>query len=309
MDIVGIGMATLDVLVRLDEMPTWERGAQIDQFALDGGGPAGTAVVAAAKFGAKTGFISTAGDDEPARIKLASFLEHGVDLSRNVVRPGRERQVIVCYVSEKTGDRRFSGVKGLHEGQLKPEELDRGYITSARFLHLDGFHYEAAYAAAGWMREAGKTVVYDGAETRRSVSDATRRLLERVDILICGAGFAQSLTGMEDRERAIRTALTMGLKTVVQTEGAVGCYSATGEEYFHTPAFQVDVVDTTGAGDVFHGGYLFGMLKGWDARTIARFSTAVSALKCTRLGGRAGIPGYGEVIGFLEQRGFTIDKE
>ena len=98
----------------------------------------------------------------------------------------------------------------------------------------------------------------------------------------------------------------MGPSIFVQTEGEDGSYTVTGEECFHTPAFRVNVVDTTGAGDVFHGAYIVGLLHGWNPRQIAQFSTAVSAIKCTKLGGRAGIPCFHEVMSFLNERGVEI---
>ena len=94
---------------------------------------------------------------------------------------------------------------------------------------------------------------------------------------------------------------------MVQTVGIDGSYTVTADEQFHTPAFEVDVVDTTGAGDVFHGAYLAGLLRGWDLRRVAIFSSAVSAIKCTRLGGRAGIPRFDKVLAFLRERGIEIE--
>ena len=101
--------------------------------------------------------------------------------------------------------------------------------------------------------------------------------------------------------------MDLGPRIFVETVGEEGSYTITREEQFHTPAFPVDVVDTTGAGDVFHGAYIVGMLHGWDLRQIAQFSTAVSALKCTRLGGRAGIPDLASTLHFLQERHIDIE--
>lgn len=306
LQIVGIGMATLDVLLRLKEMPTWERGTRISDFRLEGGGPVGTALVAAARLGARVGFIGTAGTDEAAEIKLSSMVEVGVDLSRLVRRSGADDQVIIVYVNSETGERVFSGVQSAHRQPIRVEELDRDYITAAEYLHLEGFHGEAALQAAKWMREAGKTVVLDGGTTSRRVGEHHRRLIEYVDVLITGAGFARGLTGIEDIWEAGKAVLKMGPRIFVETVGEDGSYTVTAEEQFHTPAFQVDVVDTTGAGDVFHGAYIVGLLHGWNPQQIARFSTAVSAIKCTKLGGRSGIPRFEEVMTFLRERGIEF---
>jgi ribokinase len=308
LDIVGIGMATLDVLVRLREMPTWERGARLSDFGFDGGGPVGTAIVAAARLGARVGFVGTAGNDEAAELKVRSLVKSGVDLSHLVYRDAPEDQVIVVYVHAETGERVFAGVQRWGRGQLDPQELGREYITSADYLHLDGFHSEAALQAAVWMREAGKTVVLDAGKTNGPVREPLRALVEHVDVLISGSGFSQALTGRSDIWDAGSAVVQMGPRISVQTEGEDGSYTVTADEQFHTPAFNVRVVDTTGAGDVFHGAYIVGLLHSWNLRQIAFFATAVSALKCTALGGRAAIPCYEETMTFLRESGIHIEE-
>jgi sugar/nucleoside kinase (ribokinase family) len=131
-------------------------------------------------------------------------------------------------------------------------------------------------------------------------------LVKLTDILICGSGFAEALTGEEDLIAAGRAALSYGPQIVVITQGENGSTTFTPDRQFHTPAFEVTVVDTTGAGDVFHGAYLAGLLKGWDIETIAIFASAVSAIECTFLGGRSGMPDYAQVIDFLSEKGISI---
>lgn len=306
LDVVGLGLATLDVLIRLKDMPTWERGTRISAFRLDGGGPVGTAMVAAARLGARAAYIGTAGTDAAADIKLTELERYGVDLRGVVRRPGPESQVVLVYVDEETGERVFAGLQRSGSELLRPAELDREMITSAEYLHLDGFHPEAALQAAQWMREAGKKVVLDAAKHAGPVADRMRVLLRYVDILICGSGFAPALTGKDDIWEAGEAALAFGPEIVVQTEGADGSYTVTREERFHMPAFSVDVVDTTGAGDVFHGAYIVGLLRGWDLHQIAAFSTAVSAIKCTKLGGRMGVPCFDDAREFARRQGYAI---
>lgn len=321
LQIVGLGMATLDVLLRLYDMPTWDHGTRLSDFGFDGGGPVGTAMVAAAKLGARVGFVGTAGNDVAAELKMCSFVAAGVDLSRMVYRDVPEDQVIIVHVNAETGERVFSGVHRPTDTQIRPEELDRDYITSADYLHLEGYHREAAMEAAQWMRAAGKRVMLDGSKTNGPVAESMRELVHHVDILISGSGFAQGLTGETDIWEACAAALNFGPSIVVQTEGDHGSYTVAravpfgdpalsgreddvedGLQRFHIPAFQCGVVDTTGAGDVFHGAYLVGLLQGWNLREIARFATAVSAIKCSRLGGRAGIPTFDEVISYLAEQ-------
>jgi sugar/nucleoside kinase (ribokinase family) len=146
----------------------------------------------------------------------------------------------------------------------------------------------------------------DGSRTDRPVEEHLRALIPYVDVLITGEGFARGLTGVDDIWQAGAAVLEMGPRVFVETVGDRGSYTITPQERFHTPAFQVDVVDTTGAGDVFHGAYIVGLLHGWRPRQIALFSSAVSAIKCTKLGGRAGVPSLDETLAFLRHRGIDL---
>jgi sugar/nucleoside kinase (ribokinase family) len=140
-----------------------------------------------------------------------------------------------------------------------------------------------------------------------------RALIAECDILICGEGFGPTYAGLpldaspENLWQAGERLLALGPSVVVQTQGADGSYTVTATQSFHVPAFDVDVVDTTGAGDVYHGAFLVGLLQGWDLLTVATFSTAVSALKCTQLSGRRGIPTFERTLAFLRERGVRVE--
>ena len=308
LQIVGLGLTALDVLIRLERMPTWETPAPVKSFALDGGGMVGTAMVAAAKLGARVGYVGIRGNDAVARLKMQSLLDSGVDVDRVLTLSEPEPEVVFVYVDARSGERIFCGLEALRYDLYPPEALDRDYVTQAEYLLVDGFHYPAALQAARWMREAGKTVVMDGAKSSGKPPAHRSELVGLVDILICGSGFAQGLTGLPDPMDACRATLDLGPRLVVQTVGEGGSYTVTQERAFHTPAFPVVVLDTTGAGDVFHGAYLVGLLHGWDLERVAQFATAVSALKCAHLGGRAGIPSLPQAIGFLHQRGILWNE-
>jgi len=309
LDIIGLGLATLDILIRLSDLPTWEHGVGCSAVGLDGGGPVGTACVAAARLGARVGFVGTAGNDQLAALKTQSFAEDNVDLSCLRRRDGPEDQVVIVYVNQDTGERVFSGLHSFERRPLQVDELDRAYITSASYLHLDGTHPEAAQQAAQWMHAAGKLVSLDCAKSDGvSIWGNLRELVPYADILICGSGFGRALTGHAGHWQAGEAMLSLGPKIVVQTEGKAGSYTQTADERFHIPAFGVEVLDTTGAGDVFHGAYLVGLLHGWDLRTVSAFATAVSAIKCTHLGGRRGIPTFAQTLAFLKERGYEINN-
>ena len=299
--VIGLGLATIDILMRLSEMPAWEKFNRLSDLKFEGGGPAGTALVAVARLGVKAGFIGTAGNDPAGDLKVETFRREGVDTSRLIRRSFPEDQVALVFVHEESGERTFAAPIGFGREPLEPEELDRDYITSAAILHLDGFHFDAAMQAARWMREAGKRITLDAGKTDGSLHPRLGELVALSDVVICGAGVSHYLTGRDDLQEAGRAVLSLGPKVVVETRGEAGSYTITRDDTFHTPAFRVQVVDTTGAGDVFHGAYIVGLLQGWDLRRVARFASAVAALKCTRLGGRAGIPAMAEVEKFLRE--------
>jgi len=303
--IVGIGRCTLDIIFRLPEYPTWEKGVVYDEYSIDGGGQVGTGLVAASKLGATTGYIGTAGSDYAGDLKVESLREWGVDTSHVIRRMGPDGQVILVTVQSGTGERVFNHSDRLDAEPITLDELDYDYITSADYLLLDGSHPEAALETAKWMREAGKQVMLDGSKTAESIKESTRRLIPFVDVLVCGDGFGEKLAGVGDAFEAGERVLDMGPRIFVETLGERGSVTVTLKKNFETPSFEIEVKDTTGAGDVFHGAYLYGLINGWTPERIALFSTAVSALKCTRMGGRRSSPTLGEVLEFLQSQGIN----
>jgi sulfofructose kinase len=301
LQVAGVGLTTIDVLARLEEMPTWQKGAFLGEIGFDGGGPVGTALVAAARLGVRTGYVGICGNDEAAGLKLLYLTRDGVDTSRVMARQKPENQLVLVFVQQSSGDRVF-GLIIDQDDALRPEELDRDYITSADYLHLDGYHQKAALQAAQWMHAADKKVMLDAPRGNADLRHVIGELVEVCDVLIGGSGVCQELSGKSDFWDAGEAVLRMGPQVVVQTEGEEGSTTITASERFHTPAFPVEVVDTTGAGDVFHGAYLAGLLRGWDLRQTARFASAVAAIKCMHLGGRRGAPHEDEVSAFLKQR-------
>ena len=300
-DIVGLGMNVLDMLIRLPAMPTWEHTGTPSNVLVDGGGLVATALVTAQKFGLSTAFIGTSGNDQMGDIKHQLLAKYGVNLGHTYVMPYPENQICIVYIDENSGERYFSARADFWDHYLDTAQLDHDFITQADYLHIDGYHAEAAEQAAQWMHAAGKQVMFDAGRTsEKKLDDANFRLVNSTDILISGSGYLRALTGIEDIFEAGRKALQMGPRIVVQTEGSAGSYTITAEEEFHHPAFDVDVVDTTGAGDVFHGAYLYGLCQGWNLHHITRFATAASALECRAVGGRIAIPTLQEVEAFLE---------
>ena len=179
------------------------------------------------------------------------------------------------------------------------EELDRAAITSGRLLHVDGVDAAAAVQAIGWARAAGMRGTMDG----ERIVEGIERVWPLVDVLVCNPRFVELVTAKTGLEDGLVALAGRGPKRVAATLGAAGAIGLEGGVWHRVPGFRVPVLDTNGAGDVFHGACAFGELRDWPLSWCLTFASAVAALKCRALGGRRGIPRLPEVIDFLGAHG------
>jgi sulfofructose kinase len=338
-DVVGLGLACLDDLLLLSNIPGPEGRATVLRRERHGGGMAATAMVATARLGGVAGMVAKVGDDPSGDFILEDFRRYGVDVSRAVVEPGGTSHVTVVLVDAGTGARAFLGQRGTIRS-LGPEEVARDYVTAGRILHLSDAD-PAAMRAARWAKEAGRELSFDGTHFYPAVLD----LVPLLDYLIVSRFFASELVAYQEGRGLTRAArmfaeppagqealgagdgpaphpmdlgevpelrgealleaagrmARLGPRVVVVTEGEYGSWCVSPEGAFHTPAFPMHpVVDTTGAGDVFHGAFLYARARGWALRPALRLGAAVAALKCRALGGRAGIPTLEEALALAE---------
>jgi len=295
LDIVGVGMATIDRLYLLEDPSRLPEGRLL-QYSVQGGGQAATAMAAASRLGALCGMIAAVGDDEPGRDILCGLASCGVDTSRCLLRPGMPSPVVLVIVDARTGARHFLPYHA-DRPLVSAEDVDWHYAAGARILHLDNWVVDLE-AALRRARQLGPQVMVDA----NVVTGLEPSWLALVDVFI---GSADVRTRRTDSDAALREAVrirALGPHTAVLTLGADGCVGAGPEGPFRVPGFAVQVVDTTGAGDVFHGAYAYGLLRGWAAGDCARFACAAAALSTTRLGGRAGLPTSAQVAAFLHSR-------
>lgn len=295
-EIVGLGMVTIDVLATVPHLPGHDEVFEIPLVEVHGGGPVASALAAAARLGTRCAVVGSVGDDTWGDWIAAGLTDVGVDVSHLYRRAGSASPRAVVLVEGGAGRRSimYSLGDSLH---LKVDEVPWELLRSARALHLDGVHPAAALVAAREARSKGVIVSYDGGAG--PFWPGLDELLPLVDVLIVAKDFATRATGLDVVTDAGRSLSRWGARHVVVTDGAEGAWSWVGERTWHQPAFHVDVVDTTGAGDAFHGGYLHALLAGEDAARCLRFASAVGALACTRLGGRAGLPDRSTVDAFL----------
>ncbi|MGA7107212.1 MAG: PfkB family carbohydrate kinase [Terracidiphilus sp.] len=282
-DLVGVGLNATDTLIPLAEYP--ERGSKVEysQSSVLPGGQTASTVIACQTWGLTTRYVGKLGDDDAARLHQREFARTGVDArivtvpnaaspqSLIVVDGGGERTVL-CRRDERL--------------VLKPEELERAWIVNARALHVDGLETGAATLAASWARGAGIPVIADLDEMYPGVED----LIDSVDYLIVSRDFPARLTGERSLEQALRRMKSRyGCAVTGATLGQDGVLAWDGSHFHFRPAYCVTVADTTGAGDVFHAGFIYGLLQGWPLPRQLDFACAAAALNCTAKGARGGI--------------------
>lgn len=298
-DVVGLGCACLDFLGIVPHLPDQDDQVWMSDSTQQGGGMVSTALVTLSRLGVSTAFAGKVGNDMAGRAVKEEFDLYGVDSDQLVVERGATTPVSMILVDESTGQRTI--MAGGTTVELSPSEVPAGMIADAKYLHLDTTGRQAALAAAEIARSAGVPVVLDADSLSRPQD--IEELLRATDYLIASRVFTEALTGLTDPAEAAKTLAGYGSSVAIVTLGEAGSLTLAAGRSFHTPAFPVEVVDTTGAGDVYHGAYLFGLLQEWSLEKTAVFASAVAALSCTRLGGRTGIPDLRSALDFLRERG------
>ena len=287
-DMIGFGNPFQDLIVELDQLPPTNVNICMRNYVFQGGGNVPTATVAAGRLGLKAAILGVAGDDMFGHANVADFEYNHVDTSHLKLDKGKRTDFCVCVSERAINGKEFISRPGDYS-PLEVEELDEAFIKSCRILHIGDMLTPAKFQAADWVHEAGGLVSIDAAYYRPDIYENYRYL----DIFIASETYFNSMCqdkGEMTCEQAARMIHAQGPEIVIFTLGEKGCQGTYGDTYFELPAFTVDAMDSTGAGDVFHGAFNYSYLQGWDVPACARFSSGVSAIKCTRLGGRAGIP-------------------
>ena len=296
LQVVGVGFAVIDYLGIVPQMPQFDdiRAVAVQDWLVSGGGPVGTALVAMARLGVRAAYIGLLGDDMIGREVRQEFVREGVDVSRLRYQNGLRSPTTLVLVEAGTGRRAFISFRDT-DAEMALMPADHQVIESAKILHLDGWYPDRGLPAARVARDAGVLVSLDAYR----ITDRTPEWVALADVLIAAELFPQSFTGHSDLKQASDALLDEGPRLVVTTLSERGCFVASREEAFHVPGIKVPVVDTTGAGDAFHGGFLYGLLQGWDLARTARFANVVGALTCRALGGRTSIPTLTELEQYL----------
>src|SRR5581483_2268998 len=261
---------------------------------LAAGGQCATAMVALARLGLRTRYIGKGGGDDIGRFQINSIVSEGVAADIEVVE-GAETQTAFIIIDEASGERTILWNRDAAIAS-RAEDVDRAAVTSGRVLHLDGHDVEAAIAAATCAREEGVPTVLDIDNAYPGVES----LLPLIDFMISSSTFPARLTGESDLRTALRQlAEKNGSLVTGATLGEEGVLIYLHGQFIHSPGFRVECRDTTGAGDAFHAGFIYGLLTGQTVEETLRFANAVAALKCRAIGARTGLPTLREAQAFL----------
>ncbi|WP_114194320.1 sugar kinase [Edaphovirga cremea] len=295
--IACIGIAVQDRLYYVEQLPDASGKFVAQDYREIGGGPAATAAVAAARLGAYVDFIGRVGDDAAGKTIVADLEKEGVDT----------RFVRVCHQARSSQSAIIVDAQGEriiinHPSPDLSNEAD--WLNDITFEHYDVVladvrWHQGAERGFTLAREAGVVTVLDADVTPQDIAP----LVKLADHAAFSAPGLVKATGETEWEKALLLAQAMTAGKVYLTQGKAGCYWLDENRQQHRPGFKVDVVDTTGAGDVFHGALAFAIASKQGVSEAVHFANAVAALKCTRPGGREGIPDYHQTRAFLSLYG------
>jgi sulfofructose kinase len=282
-DLVGVGLNATDMLIPLAEYPAPGSKVEFRAASILPGGQVATAVMACQRWGLRTRYVGKLGNDHAGQLHRDEFTRAGVE-TQIITVPGCASQQAVILVDSE-GERTVLWRRDQQLG-LAPESLNREWIESARALHVDGYDTAAATVAAGWARAAGIPVIAD----LDDVYSGVEGLLENIDYAIVSRDVPSRLLGEDDLEKSLPLLQRRyGCLLAAATLGEDGVLAWDGKQFHYACAFRVAAVDTTGAGDIFHAGFIYGLLQDWPLQRRLEFACSAAALNCTGVGARGGI--------------------
>ncbi len=284
-DVVGIGLNATDTLILVPHFPAYAGKIAFEREVLSPGGQVASALVTCARLGMRTKYIGTVGDDERGRIQLESLRAAGINLDDVEVRTNCHNQTAYIVIDQSTGERTVLWKRD-DCLRLAPESITEEKLSSARVLHIDAHDTDAVTRAAQIARRRGIPVTLDV----DTIYHGFDRVLPHVDYLIASSDFPVQWTSERDPFRALEMIQKeYGMRVAAMTLGSYGALARAEGRFIYSPAFVVNCVDTTGAGDVFHGAFCYAVFENMPLRDAFEFSNAMAALNCTALGARGGI--------------------
>jgi len=288
--VVGCGLATLDLLGQVARMPAVDTKTELTAFSLQGGGPTATALATLARFGATARLVGKVADDEIGRLIRADLTDAGVDVTW-LVAGGPGVSPLSFVAVDGDGRRTVFHTSGVG-ARMEAGEWRRDALDGADLLLVDGHQMDAQIAAVEQAHAAGVPVLLDAGSLREGMGD----LMALADAAVVSERFAGEVAPRGELEDSLVELARNGPRRVVITLGEGGSIGVDGDKLVRQAALEVRAMDTTGAGDVYHGAFAWGMVHGWPLERTMVFASATAGLSCRTLGGRAGIPSLDEAL-------------
>ena len=304
MEIIGYGDADVDIILNLDHLPVKDEKIQASAYSFQKGGMVPNTLVALSRLGWQVGFHGVIGDDTFGQLVVENFQANGVDTRGVVVKEGEDTFFCVLLVNPN-GDRVvLSAPTETHTRH--PEDVSEKVIARAEHLHTTVCYDPAGLRAMQLAKRHGLTVSLDMDAHTKGPEEDLYEMLSLVDLLLLNQLGSAKLNFCKTHEDRARLLAHRSGGIVCITLGEKGAITAYDDQLIHTPVFEVDVVDTTGAGDSFAAGFIHAFLAGWPLEDMPLFASAVAALNCQHIGGHAHAPSLGAVMDFLDQRGVSL---
>ncbi|MFZ1683709.1 MAG: PfkB family carbohydrate kinase [Candidatus Zixiibacteriota bacterium] len=296
-DCLGLGIIPLDILFTIPAFPASGQKVDASSVIVQGGGPVPNTMVGMARLGHKTAVIAAVGNDWAGTVSIEELRNERVNTGHIIVKKTKSAMA-AGFIESGSGQRTIALYRNI---SVYPRDLKTADYPLPRIIHLDGRDLDACVRLAKWGRKAGALISFDVGSMRNDVSP----IFPLVDHLVVADAFAMPFTRTNSARSAIVKLARRCPGEIVITEGIKGSLGWDRERFHFQPAFRVKNVDTTGAGDAFHAGYLHGLLRRWSMPERLRFGAGTAALKCTRPGARTGAPRLNQVIRFLKMNAAT----
>jgi ribokinase len=291
-DVIGFGALNVDSLFKVDKIASAEQESFILDYSESCGGSAANTMVGLARLGCKTGFIGKVAEDREGKMQLDAFRAEGVNTDGIAISKNGKSGAVLGFVDRK-GARALYVNAGVNDN-IEPREIKWEYVSQTNFLHLSSFVGEKSFRAqkklVGSLPDTVKISFDPGSVYAQKGFKAVEPLIRSAFVMMPNALELEALTGESEVPKGAQQLIDMGVQIVAVKMGEKGCYVTNGEEKKVIQPYKVSVVDTTGAGDAFCAGFLYGLTKNKTLTECGQLGNFVASRKVTKMGARAGLP-------------------
>ena len=303
MDVIGYGDADIDIFLSVPHLPGQDEKVLAKNYSFHPGGMIVNTLVSLRRLGRNVGYHGRIGDDDFGKKAIQNLEANHVDTGGVIHCPGGQTFFCVVLVDPSGEKALVSAATDCRERHA--EEVSGSYISQARHLHTTAIFLEAANRAVDLAKQNGLSVSLDLDAGTAQKQEQIWNLLSKVDLLFVNQRGVRNLTGLESIDEALQAIVNHTKNIVCVTLGGEGCVAASPEELVQAKAFDVKVIDTTGAGDCFASGFIHAYLSKWPLEYAALFANAVAAMNTTGFGGHTNAPSLEETLRFLEKKGVS----